>query len=387
MRIGRRHEAGYSLILFLGVASALAILAVAMVALLVNVTHNTSREQTRTKAFDVAEAALDVTMQRMAITWPEPADADYTWPTTEQAAFESRFGAADFPRPASGRFVKVWVFDNVDDTATPGWETAAPARDANDDGLVYVDAQAHVGKMQARIRALVQTVDFELNVARGFAVWSGGAISANGAGNNPNITAEDFAPGAYSCVAYAGQGFVSADALTAGYVVKQDGRTDPSDPPITQATIDELIEIAKLQGNYFSKDTATAVQSLPLNNYAPPAGLVILDFRGLGTGWNVTIKPGTYNMTSVGDWSNPGALLILGGDLIFQGATEFCGLVYVDGAVDCGGTRQAHHLRHDDLDRALLPQRHGGDPLRGRGAPAPRQPVDDKHEARRRRLA
>jgi len=329
-----RDQKGSSLILFMGIAAALAILAIAMVALLGNTMHNTSREQTRTKAFDVAEAALDVTMQRMAVTWPRT--TDYTWPSTDQATFEGRFDTQDFPRPASGQFVKVWVFDNVAGPVISGWERTAPPFDYNGDGLVYVDAQAYVGKVGARIRAEVQTVSFELNVARGFAVWSGGTITATGPGNNPNITAEDFAAGAYSSVAYAGGGFVNAQSLSAGYVVQQDGTTDPSQPPITQATIDELIGIAKLQGQYYSGATTPSVQSLPLNSYAPPPGLVILDFRGLGGTWSVKIQPGTYNMTTDQDWSNPGTLLVLGADLEFGGQVKFCGLVYVDGNVTSG---------------------------------------------------
>lgn len=329
-----RDQKGSSLILFLGIAAALAILAVAMVALLGNTMHNTSREQTRTKAFDVAEAALDVTMQRMAVTWPRT--TDYTWPSTDQATFEGRFDTQDFPRPASGQFVMVWVFDNVAGPVAPGWEKTAPPRDYNGDGLVYVDAQAYVGKVGARIRAEVQTVSFELNLARGFAVWSGGKITGSGQGNNPNVTAEDFAPGAYSSVAYAGDGFVNAQSLSAGYVVQQDGRSDSSEPPITQATIDELIEIAKLQGHYYSGATTPSVQSLPLNSYAPPPGLVILDFRGLGGTWSVKIQPGTYNMTTDQDWSNPGTLLVLGAGLEFVGKVKFCGLVYVDGSVTSG---------------------------------------------------
>ncbi len=334
MRSRMREQSGSSLILFMGIAAALGILAVVMVALLGNTMHNTSREQTRTKAFDVAEAALDVTMQRMAVTWP--GTTDYTWPSPDQDVFEGRFVSQEFPRPTSGRFVNVWVFDNVDDAAAaPGWEATAPARDANNDGLVYVDAQAYVGTVGARIRAKVQMVSYELNLARGFAVWSGGTITASGRGNDPNITAEDFAPGAYSCVAYAGLGFIDAQSLCAGYVVQQDGRNNPSECPITQATVDQLIEIAKLQGRYYSKDTATPVQSLALNNYEPPPGLVILDCRGL-SGMSVKIKPGTYNMTTDQDWSNPGALLVLGADLEFGGTVKFCGLVYVDGGVDSG---------------------------------------------------
>jgi Tfp pilus assembly protein PilX len=322
-----REQGGSSLILFLGIAAALGILAVTMVALLGNTMHNTSHEQTRTKAFDVAEAALNVTMQRLAMTWPDAAPG-YTWSSADQAAFKERFGAQS---------VNVWVFDNVDDTS-PGWETRAPAWDDKGDGLVgdglvYVDAQAYVGNVGARIRAEVQKVSFELNLARGFAIWSGGTITASGKGNDPNVTAEDFAPGAYSCVAYAGDGFVNAQALTAGYVVQQNGANDPSEPPITQATIDELIQVAKVQGHYYSSTTAPSVQSLPLNSYAPPPGLVILDFRGLAGTWNVKVKPGTYNMTTDQDWSNPGALLVLGGNLEFGGTVQFCGLVYVDGSV------------------------------------------------------
>jgi len=347
------RQRGAALILFLGVSAALAVLSIALVMAVANATHNTSREQHKTKAFDVAEAALDVTMQRLAKHWPtsqEIADAygsEQTWADDGSSGsdFASQFlvSAATSSSSSAANRVNVQVFDNVESSTVlaPGWELTAPRYDAGvsgvGDGIMLVDAQATVNGRSARIRATVRAVPYRLGLARTMAVWADGDLIGGG-GSLYNITADVLPFNAVQA------GIHAASYSNTGGRLYDPGRikTDPAGsdtlPPITQDTVDGLVELAKDTGRYFSGSNAEGDMRLALQDDVPGPfeGLCVLDYRGT-PGYTVTLDQGDYNCefadsghSTIPILGEPGALLILGADLTFRGQSAYYGMVYVE---------------------------------------------------------
>ncbi len=208
MTSSRQSQQGAALILFLGVSAALTVLSIALVMAVANASYNTSRENRSVKAFDVAEAALEVTMQQVARTWPRNAGKAYApWTEVENTSFAEDFFGSTTPPPLPDglHYVSVRVFDDVESTTTlpTGWEETAKTWDDNGNGIVLVDAQARVGNRASRIRAIVQASYFRLGLARGVAVWADGTLAGTGSGNDPNITAEVLAFNSYQAMVHA----------------------------------------------------------------------------------------------------------------------------------------------------------------------------------------
>ncbi|MFA4966219.1 MAG: hypothetical protein WC709_11390, partial [Thermoleophilia bacterium] len=164
---------GSALILFLGIMAALSILAIALVTVLANAQHSTSRDKARTTAFDITEASIDVTMHILASSWPRETDA-WTASTfaTRAPDFESTFGVVSAAPQGNALWVSV-----LDDSAT---EAAGSAGwDENDNGYLWIDAQARVNGVSARVRTLLQARFYEANVPRGWAVVADGDLLSN----------------------------------------------------------------------------------------------------------------------------------------------------------------------------------------------------------------
>ena len=127
---------GSALLLFIGVAAALSILIAGLLMLIINTQHATAKERQRSKAFNVAEAALDVAMEELGHKMPTSATS-LTW--FDAQSFAARFSPDEFPGADSASpldFVQVRLADNSD---------ATKSFDYNGDGFVFVDAQARVG--------------------------------------------------------------------------------------------------------------------------------------------------------------------------------------------------------------------------------------------------
>jgi hypothetical protein len=346
------HQRGAALVLFLGVSAALAVLSIALVMAVANATHNTSREQHKTKAFDVAEAALDVTMQRLAKHWPssqEIVDAygsQQTWTDNGSSGsdFANQFLVGTTPSSPSNaaNLVNVLVFDNLESSTVlePGWELAAPRYDAGvsgvGDDMMLVDAQATVNGQSARIRATVRAVPYRLGLARTMAVWADGALMGGG-GSSFNITTEVLPFNSVQAGIHAAS-YVNNGQLYDPGRIKADPAGSDTLPPITQDTVDGLVELAKDTGRYFSGSSAEGDMKVALQDEVPGPfeGLCVLDYRGT-PGYSVTLDQGYYNCdvdnsghATVFIPGEPGALLILGADLTFSGHSEYYGLIYVE---------------------------------------------------------
>ena len=180
----RRSENGATLIFIVGVIAALAILSAALVALGINVMHNTSSQTTEVKAFNVAEAGLDTGQVTLWASWPGP---DATAPTLDATSFRAQFPESTFPAPVSGSFIDVQFFDD-DGTSlpTPGINRDVHV-DQNDNGIMWIESRAATGSGSAKVMACVQKVSRDLQIRDGVAIFTEGLLEIKGTGNQPVV--------------------------------------------------------------------------------------------------------------------------------------------------------------------------------------------------------
>lgn len=312
---------GSALILFIGVAAAVSIIASAMLILVVNTQHSSAMERERSKAFNVAEAALDVAMEELGHAWPTSATNSTWFNATE---FAARFPTAEFPGATSPQtFVHVRLTDNDD---------ATKSFDYNGDGQVFVDAQARVGKKAARVHAAVQVIYNNINAMRGLALWAGGNVRSDG--GDPKVTVEVFPPGDTDC-SWAAKGTADA-AVGASYMNLLQGAGAPSRQSVlSDEKIAELKALAQSAGRYF---TSTSAPASTADGYG---GLCVIE----APSGEVQLTGGsTYNTED-----QPGILLVLGGATIrFGGSTQFFGIVY------CASTINADRAHGTPIIHGML---------------------------------
>lgn len=176
------RQDGLGLIPLLGLMAALAIAAAGLVMLLSNSMAATYSDQTRTKAFNVAEGALNVGMATLKSNWKTPSP----FPT---ATFRDEYPTATFPNPASGPndFISVQFFDNtstsggtISPTTSPPNDVGGPGKPTTPDNMMYIRATARVGNGVATVQGLVQRTFWNPSLPRGLAMYSGATISSNG---------------------------------------------------------------------------------------------------------------------------------------------------------------------------------------------------------------
>jgi len=319
----RRYRSGgrgAALVLFLGIMAALSILVVGMVAVLANAQHLTSRDKARTTAFDVTEAAIDVTMQAVSRTWPEQTSPwTATAFTTKAPAFTSTFGVTYAATQGNSVWVSV-LDDAVTGPSTEGW-------DANDNGYLWIDAQARVNGVSSRIRTLVQAKFYEMNVPRGVAVCANGNLLSNAAGGNTasgknKIGAGDVSIGGPQPVSIAIWGTIENPEVAWPYV-DQDPPTKPRPEEIlTPDLIADLTQIASQTGKLFENGAMPGHDDFNgLCVVKAPAGTTVqIGQNGHDASYNTALSPGI--------------LLVLGGaTLKFAGNTEYYGVVYCESDV------------------------------------------------------
>jgi hypothetical protein len=302
--------------MFLGVLVALSVLAVAVVTLLANAQHATSREKSRTAAFDVAEAAVDVSMRLLADEWP--GSVEKAWGDDEFTArapeFSSHFGVA--PGITADDSVRVLLLDDADTEL----ETA-DRWDANGNGFVWIDAQARVNGVSSRIRAKVQADFYEFGLAKGIVVFAGGQLDSNGLDEKkPIIGAQDVTVGGPQPVAMAVWDPDGWDSSVAWPYVEQ----DPEYKPTRQELLsDEAIEDLKLMAQQSGKYYTTVPAQVDWE------GLCVIE---VPAGTTVAMPQGVYNSIE-----HPGILLVLGGgELKISGNMWYYGVVYCAGEISLG---------------------------------------------------
>lgn len=315
------REGGTALIMFIGIMAALSILSVALVTLLANAQHSTSREKSRTTAFDVAEAAIDVSMNLLTDEWPGALEKN--WEDTDFLArapqFAGQFGVTS--GLAADDTIQVLLLDDTDVDLT-----AAERWDANGNGYVWLDAQARVNGVSSRVRAMVQADFYEFGLAKGIVLYAGGDLNSTSADENkPVVGAQDVTVGGTQPVSIAIWGDISDPSVAYPYV-DQDPLYKPTrEELLSDETIEDLKLLAQRTGKYFTS--------------VPPAQ----DFTGLcvievPSGTTVAMpqdsdptKAGNQPFNSI---EHPGVLLVLGGgELKISGGMVYYGVIYSSGTL------------------------------------------------------
>jgi hypothetical protein len=321
----RRHECGSALILLLGVVAALVVLVATLVMLITNVQFATSKDRARVKAFNVAEAGLDLGEQRLDQAWPTSESTTVASLTTSdfRALSDPSTGASfldadEYP----GLAAKVTFFDNDDPT----------------DGQMYIRSVARVGGKVGAVQALVSKVQFEVNLPPDMVLYTEGHLQINGQGNEDAVGVETAGEVATAYYDHGPTGYGHTPPKTDAV---NDGNTRSADSRSTSLSsvfpsLNDLIAEADLAGRKFANASA-------FNSWSQTVGGVTYH------GWDaanaiephiVVIADGDIRLPEGTIWSEdaPGILIVANGSVTFQGHTTFYGLIFCKHVFEDDGT-------------------------------------------------
>lgn len=336
----RDGQSGSTLILIIGVIAALAIMASGLVVLTANVQSNTANQRTRTKAFDIAEGALDVGMQTLSADWPKAGGTAPTWDATAFRSLGQFANAAEYSSPTTGNFSDVQFYD--DDAAGGGYTPSSAHTDENNNDMMWVVAKGATGKQRSAVQAKVHRNPVSTNFPHGIALFVGGTLANNAPGQTKKgmVHIEDQGTaGAVNGYANAFGGQSDAQIFDTGitpHVVTPpvgDAAVPPIDSLIPQSIIDQIIVLAQSMGRYYD---VTAGDAIP----ADKSGICVINVPN-GT----SVSLGNDQINTLDD---PGILLVLGGNAVtidMSGNGEFWGVIYTTGICDTAhGTPSVHGM-------------------------------------------
>lgn len=263
---------GFGLIALIGLIAALAISAAGLTILMQNTMGFTYAEQTRTKAFNVSEGALNVAMSTLQAQWPKIATTPAVFPTP---IFRGEYADSSYPDPASGDFITVSIFDNTSETGaispstSPVYDSGSPGAPTTPDNKMYIRATARVSNGVATIQGLVERTFWNPSLPRGVAAYSGGAIvgNAQGGGTMPKILVGLYGPPVTpgnplgQATAYAAGGYEPLGIMQSGTIAVKTGAAVPELDKVVFPDIINGIKLTAMQGQgdrYFSGATAVA---------------------------------------------------------------------------------------------------------------------------------
>lgn len=352
-----RSQQGAGLILIMGVIATLAILAAAMVVLSINVQHNTAKATSQGKAFNVAEAGLDAGQSALWVKWPAPADglpggpAPAVLPTVSSSAFQAQFSASEFPSPTGGgNFVTLAFYDDDNNLTNPGVRTQY-SYDENANGRMWIESRGATGTRAAKVMALVQKIDYDVQIRQGVALYTDGVMSTNGTGNQPVVGLD---PPATTATVYA-QGGWSGNGNTeiqGGIDLVQNDPTVALQDVFPDEVLTNLIDTAAAAGKYY-----TTQADIPTSDWSTDPRIIVIERGGV----DAKDMPDTDG-SSVWSENHPGILICLSGDmnqtgqqksiygivylmsgLLLRGNAEIHGMVVTQGSADMRGTRAVNY--------------------------------------------
>jgi hypothetical protein len=338
---GRERERGAGLVLIIGVVAALAISATTLVALTANVQHNTADTRQHVKSFDICEAGLDAGMAMLSSSWPTTSTSI---PTFNATAFRSRFSLGEFPDPVSGQFIALDWYDDQTPVDT------SIRYDENDNGIMWLVAQAKVGNRATRVVSEVERSYMEMSLPRGIALWAGGNLTSNGGGNNPKIRIEVPPPVGTTTTVQVG-GTIDDTSVTQSGVAQITGNAiTPLEQIFPQALVDALTSTAQANGRYFT--SLAAAEASPADAIWSPTG---------GCSGLTVIKPPAVTdlkiqgNTTLNSEEEPGMLLVLGGSTLSWGGTaQYYGVIYSEGPMNTShGTGDIHGMVITNTDEDM----------------------------------
>ena len=320
----QREQRGSTLIMLIGVIAAVAIMAATLVVLVMNVSANTAAERTRAKAFNMSEAGLDNGLYVLGKNWPKFLTS--TPPAIDTDAFRTEFNVAEFPGPLTP--VDVMFYDNLP-TINQGTHW-----DSNGDKMMWVDSQARVGDRTARVRALVQQENANLNLPRGVVMYAGGGLKMHGGGTPVSVASGGLPPGATTVTAWVNEPFTPAGSADFSSEVIRKSTGVPSLNDIIDSDILELLKQTAINSDpqryYTTASAAEAAMGTGPLVYLKTTGNVTITANDVYNGDGMTVPSTTSPKV-------PGILIVDGGGVTFHGTGTFYGLVYcTSGFVDIG---------------------------------------------------
>lgn len=386
------QQAGASLVMIIAVTAILAILAAAMVVLVSNAQSSRNRDRHRAQTFNVAEAALDDGLARLAANWPTLSSLSPVWGTTEEEAFKGSYASAANGLQAQYLTLRVKerFYDNSNSTNDTVIDWNDYKWDQNGDGMMYVEVQAQDGNRSSRIRALVQQQMRSPGIPRGMPWYNYNHLKAQGGSTVFAVDALFPPPSGVPVKAYVGRavldGNPDGDYTVAGsnrpaanVIVYVGGKawdgntnqpladltnvlTDQPVPPLNSVIypdfITELKSLAKsaTPTNYYAGSSAISgidamngatptdaadPNSIPRQNTAlnDLSGIVWVDANAASLPYNIQVKK---------QWNSPRhpGILVVDGNLAMNGSesANYYGLIYTTGSVTVSGTMKFHGI-------------------------------------------
>jgi hypothetical protein len=245
------REEGAVLVIVMVFCMIFVILGLSMFWLSASQIRSTETERTDVKAFNVAEAGVDAGLLALKGSWPTATD-DHAAVTTDDLKTSLQTVNPtlwDPSRSDASEFLQVAIYDNSEDGATvtePPAEAKRALYDANNDGMMFVDASANVDDDRHRILVLAEKKKWTLTFPEGTALFAD-AVASNGQGFGIEI--EEGGPPIYYYV---------NDSLGKGIDPGDGVSTLPTsttfEAVFTDAMRRALEGMAKNQGHYYTDD-------------------------------------------------------------------------------------------------------------------------------------
>jgi Tfp pilus assembly protein PilX len=300
-------------------------------------------ERVRDAAFNLAEAALNAQIFTLSHDWPGLGRAALPYTTCTQATPSTRCpDNASLQAGASLDLTSAtWqtsVRDNGAGSAPNFYSDAStqlqPGYDANNDGKVWVRAQATAQGRTRTLVALVRSDQQEEDVPHAALIAGSLSISNNGkkelirsggGGVRVRCAPLDAQWSGRSCVGHAVSSASDLASLTMGRLADQiSGGTPqygtPVGPAMTTEARERLKATAIANGTYYAGCPSAAELAAPP---IPPPPIPV--------GKLVYIESGTCSYTSNTQFNSaqaPGALVLAAGSISFGGTSNFYGVVY-----------------------------------------------------------
>ena len=390
------QQTGASLVMIIVVTAILITLAASMVALVTNAQSSRNRDRHRAQTFNVAEAALDDGLARVAANWPDEPWKSLAWGTVQENEFKDSYASAANGLQAQYPTLRVkeWFYDNsnkplpVDNVI----DSTDYTYDANGDGMMYVEVQAQDGNRSSRIRALVQRQMRSPGIPRGVPWYNYNHLKAHG-GSTVFAVDVDFPPPADVAVkAYVGRAVLDGDpngdytvdgsnspaanvtVYVGGVAWDGDGMNKPlADmtnvlihqpvPPLSSIIYPDFItELKRLAmsakpTNYY--DDASKISAIDANNGATPTSAndpnsipwqntALNDLSGIVWVDATSLPKKTYSVQLKKQWNSPlhPGILAVDGNLSWYGneSANYYGLIYATGSVTGLGNMKVHGI-------------------------------------------
>ena len=363
-----KDQSGMAMIMMLGIAATLAVLAATTVMVTANTLHSTAAVRTQNSALDYAEAALSSGVL---------AASTQTWPSGGGAFSPSALTAAYTNTYASGPPATVVVYDDqnpVNKAITS--DQGSPTSATTPDGKLWVQAAVTFNGQTAVVRQMVG----EVNATSSFqvpqaAIYTDGNVNFQGGGGNVfAVTASGAPDTSKSAAVEAGGNFVGnwstslsptggAQTVaidTNGTVtnpkngisspVAGTGNVAPLSTVFTPANVATMTAEAKAGSPTAADANGTVVSSSLLNQlqatspqtYNATTDLVVNGSLTLGGGTSAFDFKSLYvtgNLTLNGNTNTNTTSLYVGGNFTINGpsGTSKFGPTYVAGSVNWGG--------------------------------------------------